>query len=313
VDRILGVAIGLATVCLLFSVLASHLQELWASFSARRAAALEIALSQMLSEPLVTSSFFAHPLVQSISFSPTRGPIFRRSAPDQPRPTYIASDLFSKVLQSVLAVVHGVQGADLPTVIARMPESRLKQRLETVILGVEGDAKACNAALEKWYDDTMERINGLYKRNTQVVLFILGLFLAVAFNVNILKVSATLWSSSAARDEVTAVAQLYGCKDLDSCKSAEYQSVREQLEKNLKSLPLGYGDGGLIVYWQGIKDEPMRQLSGEIAFSVGGWLLMAIAISLGAPFWFDLVNKLINVRMVGQKPPSGKDTSAARQ
>ncbi len=33
-----------------------------------------------------------------------------------------------------------------------------------------------------------------------------------------------------------------------------------------------------------------------------GWLLAAIAISLGAPFWFDLLMKLVNVRRAGIKP-----------
>jgi len=33
-----------------------------------------------------------------------------------------------------------------------------------------------------------------------------------------------------------------------------------------------------------------------------GWLLTAFAISLGAPFWFDLLNKIIQLRGTGPKP-----------
>ena len=33
-----------------------------------------------------------------------------------------------------------------------------------------------------------------------------------------------------------------------------------------------------------------------------GWLLTAAALSLGAPFWFDLLKKFINLRGAGQKP-----------
>jgi hypothetical protein len=33
-----------------------------------------------------------------------------------------------------------------------------------------------------------------------------------------------------------------------------------------------------------------------------GWLLTAIAISLGAPFWFDLLNKVISIRGAGRSP-----------
>jgi len=33
-----------------------------------------------------------------------------------------------------------------------------------------------------------------------------------------------------------------------------------------------------------------------------GWLLTALALSLGAPFWFDLFNKLVNMRHGMGKP-----------
>ncbi len=35
-----------------------------------------------------------------------------------------------------------------------------------------------------------------------------------------------------------------------------------------------------------------------------GWLVSGIAISMGAPFWFDLLGKIVNVRNSGGKPPS---------
>jgi len=33
-----------------------------------------------------------------------------------------------------------------------------------------------------------------------------------------------------------------------------------------------------------------------------GWLITALAISLGAPFWFDLLNKFVQLRQVGTRP-----------
>jgi len=310
-DRILGVAIGIATVCLMFSILASHIQEIWASFSARRAAALEVALKQMLSDPGLSKSFFDHPLIQSISFSPTRGSVLRPNAPTQPRPTYIASSLFNKVLQSVLISAYGLQTKELPAIIAALPDSAVKSRIKTLTLGLESDAAACNSAIEKWYDDTMDRVNGVYKRDTQVVLLFLGLVLAVGCNVNLLEVSGTFWTSAAARDEINSVAQMYGCKDSDSCKSPQYQQVRKDLEAHLTSLPLGYHGADLWSYWRNVvkdwNEPPLRLWASNLC----GWLLTAIAISLGAPFWFDLVNKLINIRMVGQKPSSAQDLKDA--
>ncbi|MBK7407801.1 MAG: hypothetical protein IPJ40_06805 [Saprospirales bacterium] len=31
-----------------------------------------------------------------------------------------------------------------------------------------------------------------------------------------------------------------------------------------------------------------------------GWLVTAIAISLGAPFWFDMLRKMVNIRSSGK-------------
>ncbi|MEP6674686.1 MAG: hypothetical protein ABJA78_06015 [Ferruginibacter sp.] len=44
-----------------------------------------------------------------------------------------------------------------------------------------------------------------------------------------------------------------------------------------------------------------NQTGGTTTFV--GWLLTALAISLGAPFWFDLLNKFVQIRGTGPKPP----------
>jgi hypothetical protein len=33
-----------------------------------------------------------------------------------------------------------------------------------------------------------------------------------------------------------------------------------------------------------------------------GWVITALAASLGAPFWFDLLNRFVNVRASGKAP-----------
>jgi hypothetical protein len=35
---------------------------------------------------------------------------------------------------------------------------------------------------------------------------------------------------------------------------------------------------------------------------IAGWLIMAFALAFGAPFWFDLLGKLVNIRKSGLKP-----------
>jgi hypothetical protein len=45
-------------------------------------------------------------------------------------------------------------------------------------------------------------------------------------------------------------------------------------------------------------------------WTILGWLITAFAISLGAPFWFDLLNKLMQVRNSVKIPISGKSSAS---
>jgi hypothetical protein len=255
-DKILGVAIGIATVCLIFSIVASHVQEIWALFSAKRAKTLEAALENMLSDADLSTAFFEHPLIQAISFSRIGGDATSGKASAQARPSFISSDLFSKVLQSALVSTKNLQAKEFPSIVTALPDSAVKCRLAThADPGIESDVKVCNAAVEKWYDDAMDRINGLYKRNTQVALIFLGLFLALLCNVNLLRVAGTFWPSAAAQDEVNAVAQMYGCKDGNDCSALNYVKARADLANNLKLVPFGYNDFNLLENWANVKGD----------------------------------------------------------
>jgi hypothetical protein len=34
--------------------------------------------------------------------------------------------------------------------------------------------------------------------------------------------------------------------------------------------------------------------------AIFGWLMTGVAVAMGAPFWFDILGKLINVRNTGK-------------
>ncbi len=83
---------------------------------------------------------------------------------------------------------------------------------------------------------------------------------------------------------------------------AAEKDFRESLE-DLKGLinteiaevrrPLGLG-------WEGVQ---IRQLSiFELGTKFLGFILTALAISMGAPFWFDMLKKLVNIRSSGARP-----------
>src|SRR4029078_3632217 len=43
----------------------------------------------------------------------------------------------------------------------------------------------------------------------------------------------------------------------------------------------------------------------SVPLKFAGWLITAFAISLGAPFWFDLLNKVTQLRGTGTRVPTG--------
>jgi hypothetical protein len=46
--------------------------------------------------------------------------------------------------------------------------------------------------------------------------------------------------------------------------------------------------------------------SGWLLFKIFGLLISAFAVSLGAPFWFDLLSKFVNIRGAGVPPAKPK-------
>lgn len=320
-QQVLATATGIALVCLLLSIIASHVQEIVASFISSRARTLEAAIQKMMEDPQLYQIFLNHPLIQNISFCPPKFLKLKFLSENRARPTYIPSSLFSKVLLASLAIRHRAAEADFPTLLEVMPESPLKTKLRTLMTGVLRDAESCRLAVEQWYDSTMDRVNGYYKRQTQWMLLGLGLLLAILCNANLLHLASGLWASQAARDQVNAVAEMYRCSGGPECESLrrDYDHARRTIEKDLWALPLGYDLGYVKNYWYTFNQPALGEtrlhhtmkILAHWLVDLFGWLLTGIAVSLGAPFWFDVLNKFINLRITGAKPPKAEDAQPA--
>lgn len=73
--------------------------------------------------------------------------------------------------------------------------------------------------------------------------------------------------------------------------SAAMRSLVSRLDST--GLPLGWKGDSVK---QEVQGKPGSQPWINIFFILVGWLIGACCISMGAPFWFDMLNKLINVR-----------------
>jgi hypothetical protein len=161
--------------------------------------------------------------------------------------------------------------------------------------GTGGDIEQLRANVETWFEASGERIGGWYRRRTQAILFALGLATAVVFNVNPIVIARTLFQEADLRAAVVATAEGYAAADAAPAQASYEESVRELHVLAAAGIPLGWEHEG----------------AAGAAFPVMliGWLLTAFAVMLGAPFWFDLLNRFMTVRSTikpkaGHAPPA---------
>ena len=188
--------------------------------------------------------------------------------------------------------------------------------------------------IENWYDDTMKRVGGWYKRQSQVIVFIIGLFFAISCNVDVIQIAGKLSVDKEARDKLIglSIAAVDKYKDdprvikksmpdgtvvYDTSKAGKQvneavfnsyklkvDSVRTmwtgEIEKTNDILAVGWGDYGKNDgFW--CKIGHVLKESFTHPKKILGFLILSFAVSLGAPFWFDLLSKLVKVRSAGSK------------
>jgi hypothetical protein len=310
----LDLAIGLALIYFLLSTLAATVQELIAAIFGLRARTLEQGLRSMLEDPAVgwtyVDKFYDHPLIKSLYRTPsvltsaakeTQQPtelgrnagVAKRSALQRAAaffrrtkgPSYISPRSFALVVLDNFAPAEGQKTffENDKAAIAQLPKA-LRERLEPMNASAQSDVERLRTHLEAWFDDTMARVSGWYKRKTQIILIVIGIALVPAINANTIKMAERMWKDDTVRAAVVAQAQATakpGSKTLDQAAN--------DVDKVVKvGIPMG---------WSG---AAVPHGAGGIAMSAGGWILTILAISLGAPFWFDTLSRLSRLRSSGK-------------
>ncbi|MFZ0504317.1 MAG: hypothetical protein WAM44_11435 [Chthoniobacterales bacterium] len=173
--------------------------------------------------------------------------------------------------------------------------------------------------LENWFNSSMDRFAGWYKRWTRQICFVIGVVLVVIANADTLALANRLARDTALRSAIvsaadTATEKLAGNVDANATKDHPQvvQQARQDLleEAEKLNLPLGWIDPKV----NGV-DDPFQSERIPAGNDYLGWLLKvvgllisALAVSLGAPFWFDTLSKFMNVRGAGKVPDTKTST-----
>ncbi|MDH5608854.1 MAG: hypothetical protein OEY56_05190, partial [Cyclobacteriaceae bacterium] len=83
------------------------------------------------------------------------------------------------------------------------------EHLVSLLSDAQNDLVKFKGLLEKWFDDTMERVTGWYKRTIQILLLMIGFVLAVTFNANTLEIVNILSTDKDARKQMVQMASAY--------------------------------------------------------------------------------------------------------
>lgn len=298
----LEVAIGLAFVFFLLSLIVSGITEAFAWAKNLRGKQLIAGVRGMLGDSDVASKLLDHPLVRSDlgSTKPGRDP------------SYISPRNFA------LALADVVSGFDRETSLKEIERgikrigatSPLGRQLKAMLVGGADEIDEFVGATEKWFNDSMDRVSGWYKRHSQLIAIVAAAIVTVVLNASAVRVAERLLDEPSVRAAVVAKAE--STADQGAAKSggsgggAEENTPEEAGEEvqealdNLDSLklPLLWGEAS----------NPLHDPSAtKILLALVGWLITAVAISLGAPFWFDALSKLAHLRTTGKKP-AGEET-----
>ncbi len=221
-------------------------------------------------------------------------------------PSYVPARDFSAALLNLLR-----DGSDNPAftqvehTIEALPDGDVKRILTTFIHDAGGDLDKLRARIETWFDDAMDRLSGIYKRNSQYVLLALGLIAAIGLNVNSVHMAATLWSQPDARAEIVAQVQAQLASN-NPQHPANLAGAVQELDK----LPLPIGRGEDASFFGEPRGPDANGWARWNWWTMLGWLITAIAISLGAPFWFGLLQNVMNLRNSGPPPNSKAGTGS---
>jgi len=324
----LDVVIGLSYTFLAASLLCSATREAIASLFQTRAKVLLDGVLTLLHEPAgkprvrgilpsirrllrLDGGFgLARLDAQSLTAEVMRHPLICGMAQRGRMPSYIPSAIFARVFVSTLTGRYG-KGQTAAILLGHVGNEGLTKTLLAIMGEGPGDVAALENAVRIWYDTVMERISGWYKRRSQFVLFLVGLFYAAAMNIDALQLSTRLWNDAALRDALVAMSQQVRADGLPVALPAATetagalapaQQARARAQE-LQKLPIGWPSSR----FDGVKEAWPFVVA--LSFALMGWIATAFAASLGSPFWFDGIGWLLALRGTGAKPVA--ETTAA--
>ncbi|MDP4712041.1 MAG: hypothetical protein NWS63_12645 [Saprospiraceae bacterium] len=288
--QMLTIVLGIIFILLLLSLLATTIMELVSSLMQLRGKNLERALRNMLAssdlDERILEAFKQNALYRQLSY---------RNGKKLSAPSYVSPQSFQAILMNILLEGREQNLENIRGSIDKLGNQDLREVLLQLLNESENKLDDFRSKVQGWYNDVMDRSTAWYKQNTQKLLVMIGFALAVVFNADTIAIYQRLGADPEALQQVVTMAEAYVAgNDVEAIRQRDpefeqiYQNLKNLVQQDLEAArrPLGLGwDNGIA------QMGPLDWLTKLL-----GWVVTALAVSLGAPFWFDLLKKIVNIR-----------------
>ncbi|NJN24807.1 MAG: hypothetical protein HC819_01860 [Cyclobacteriaceae bacterium] len=302
---VIDIAIGLSFLYFLFGLLTSSLNELIQTRLNSRSRELHKAILHFFDRDWdeIGQKVLDSPYVQSLTSKTGK------------MPSYIPSKSFA---QGIVDVVKGAE--DLPKTIADVREQIRKNPIITGdtqvwLLGLLdqsfGQLEGFYDQLEKSYNDAMQRVSERFGRKAKRTILILGAMISIVLNIDTIEITQTLWKNQEtakafsslvvnSMEKIEKSGSNFEVKDEDG---KTLYSLTNEAGSNMSNIVAKVGTFPIPLGWSKESLQIADRAWGWILLSkILGWAITTLAIFLGAPFWFDLLSKVVNMRGSGKKP-----------
>jgi hypothetical protein len=336
--KTLDIVLGMVFVYLMFSLCVTALNEFVAAVLSSRARWLNKGISALLTPPdtkagaaasdkkteiVSVDAVYRSPFISALGHGSWKS---FRFAPSYVPPWTLVQGILDAANQTSASTFGTFE--DVKEAVKKLPDgSPIKVALQDLMAQAENNLGKLKALVEEWFKTFENQVTAWYRQKTQYILVGLSLMLAVAMNLDTLAMVHVLSKDTQTR---TALA-VHGFKAAQSGSDAQILDLAP-LKTAQDALARARATGGLAAELRQLEnnvdielkalDDKARKLVDTLAATglpmgwteldfqslsfwdqtrkVLGWLLTAFALSLGAPFWFDLLQKLSSIRSVGK-------------
>ena len=326
---ILDLVIGLVFIYFIMSLICSAIREIFANLGDLRYRHLKDWFKNIFKDDSFGEEIMSHHLIAGLTTK-------------NKKPSYIPDNIFSTVVFDLFVSKWGKknegQNGDkdsntsngLAFDFEQLKQSiensdALKDDLKRVLVQFAGESDNLShfrTRVEVWFNQAMKEAGGTYKQRSQWWILVVAIIVTASLNVDSVAVSKFLYENPEAREKFAdlAVAAANDSTYQKNINLADFPTVMDST--------LGPGDSILVNINVNVKEiKAYSELLTSTTLPIGwnektalqpfskgwwtrffGWLMTALAVSMGAPFWFDMLNKLSNLRSSSKPPEDGATT-----